>query len=140
MAKTKIFISSVQEEFAQERQLLHDYILADPLLGRFFEPFLFERLPATDQRTDAIYLREVEHSHIYLGLFGKSYGFEDAAGISPTEREFDKATTLHKTRLIYLTHHSASERKPKKNILIQKYLLKYGLRILLRLLGNYHLI
>ena len=100
MPKTKIFISSVQVEFAEERQALYDYILADPLLGRFFEPFLFERLPATDQRADTIYLREVEHSHIYLGLFGKKYGFEDAKGVSPTEREFDKASELHKTRLI----------------------------------------
>lgn len=119
MAKTKIFISSVQQEFALERQLLHDYILADPLLGRFFEPFLFERLPATDQRLDAIYLKEVENSHIYLGLFGKSYGFEDANGISPTEREFDKATELHKTRLIYLTKDDAHERHSKENALIQ---------------------
>ncbi|MBI2258194.1 MAG: hypothetical protein HYU67_04765 [Flavobacteriia bacterium] len=31
MAKQKIFISSVQQEFAAERQALHDYILADPM-------------------------------------------------------------------------------------------------------------
>lgn len=42
MPKTKLFISSVQKEFTEERQALYDYILADPLLGRFFEPFLFE--------------------------------------------------------------------------------------------------
>lgn len=54
MAKTKIFISSVQQEFALERQLLHDYILADPLLGRFFEPFLFGNLkqPIFEQNDD----------------------------------------------------------------------------------------
>jgi predicted HTH transcriptional regulator len=120
VAKTKIFISSVQAEFAHERQALHEYILADPLLGRFFEPFLFELLPATDQRADAIYLREVEYSHIYLGLFGRSYGFEDEAGISPTEREFNHASTLHKTRLIYLSSHTAAERDTKENALIQK--------------------
>ena len=120
MAKQKIFISSVQAEFASERIALHDYILADPLLGRFFEPFLFERLPATDQRADAIYLREVEQSPIYLGLFGKKYGFEDAEGISPTEREFDKASELFKTRLIYLTTHDSSERDEKENTLINK--------------------
>lgn len=50
MPKPRVFISSVQVEFASERQALHDYILADPLLGRFFEPFLFEHLPALDQR------------------------------------------------------------------------------------------
>ena len=120
MAKQKIFISSVQLEFASERQALYDYLLADPLLGRFFEPFLFERLPAIDQRADTIYLREVERSHVYLGLFGRSYGFEDAKGISPTEREFDRASELHKTRLIYLTHHTSSERDAKENTLINK--------------------
>lgn len=31
MAKLKIFISSVQQEFALERQSLHDYILAEPM-------------------------------------------------------------------------------------------------------------
>ena len=113
-------MSSVQAEFASQRHALHDYILADPLLGRFFEPFLFERLPATDQRADAIYLREVEQCHIYLGLFGKTYGFEDADGVSPTEREFDKASQLHKTRLIYLTNHASKEREPKENELINK--------------------
>lgn len=120
MPKTKLFISSVQAEFAEERQALYDYILADPLLGRFFEPFLFERLPATDQRADTIYLREVEYCHIYLGLFGKTYGFEDAEGVSPTEREFDKASGLHKTRLIYLTNHASTEREAKQNALINK--------------------
>lgn len=120
MPKTKLFISSVQAEFAQERQALYDYILADPLLGRFFEPFLFEYLPASDQRADTIYLREVEQCQIYLGLFGRTYGFEDAEGVSPTEREFDKASELHKTRLIYLTNHDSSEREAKQNALITK--------------------
>ena len=120
MAKYKIFVSSVQAEFASERQALHDYILADPLLGRFFEPFLFEHLPATDQKADAIYLREVAQSYIYLSLFGKSYGFEDAQGISPTEREFDKASELFKTRFIYLTNHASNVREEKENALIYK--------------------
>ncbi|NCA22832.1 MAG: DUF4062 domain-containing protein, partial [Crocinitomicaceae bacterium] len=120
MSKIKLFISSVKEEFALERLALFDYILADPLLGRFFDPFLFERLPATDQRIDTIYLREVELCAIYLGLFGQNYGFVDAEGISPTEREFDKASELHKTRLIFLTKHSVLERDPQQNSLIDK--------------------
>lgn len=120
MAKQIIFISSVQQEFASERQELFTYLQADPLLGLFFEPFLFERLPAIDQRTDKVYIKEVERCSIYLGLFGKEYGFEDKEGISPTEREFDKASELHKTRLIYLTNHFSSQRNEKENKLIQK--------------------
>lgn len=120
MAKKKIFISSVQSEFSAERKALHEYICADPLLGKFFVPFLFELLPAVDQRTDALYLKEVEQSDIYLGLFGKLYGFENADGISPTELEFDHATQWYKTRLVFLTGHPSHERHTKENELIHK--------------------
>ena len=120
MPKTRLFISSVQAEFAEERQMIFEYILSDPLLGRFFDPFLFERLPAIDQKTDAIYLNEVQQCNIYLGLLGTQYGFEDTEGISPTEREFDHATLHHKTRLIFLTSHSAQEQNEKQNTFIQK--------------------
>jgi ATP-dependent DNA helicase RecG len=120
MSKTSIFISSVQKEFEAERLALCEYILADPLLGRFFEPFVFENLPASDQRADAIYLREIERCSIYLGLFGKSYGLINSEGISPTELEFDRASALHKTRFIFLTKHIASDRLPQQNALIEK--------------------
>ena len=102
MRKIKIFISSVQAEMAKERWALHEYLLSDPLLGKFFEPFLFELLPATDQNAANVYLKEVELCDIYLGILGNDYGFEDAEGVSPTEREFDHATLHHKTRLVFL--------------------------------------
>ncbi len=120
MAKKKIFISSVQKEFEAERKILYDYIYADPLLGRFFEPFIFEALPAIDQRVDNVYLREVENSTIYLGLFGKEYGFENSDGISPTELEFNHATHQHLTRLIFISSHPNNERHPKELALIEK--------------------
>lgn len=120
MTKIKIFISSVQSEFAKERMELHDYLLSDALLGKFFEPFLFELLPATDFSASEVYLREVEQSTIYLGLLGKTYGFEDNEGISPTEREFDHATLHHKTRFVFLTHHNSEERHKKENDFINK--------------------
>lgn len=118
--KTRIFISSVQSEFAVERQALHDYILADALLGRFFDPFLFERLPASDQRADELYLREVEQCSVYLGLLGKRYGSEDGEGVSPTEREFDHASRHHKTRLIFLSGHASEEREQKQQVFARK--------------------
>jgi len=92
MSKKKIFISSVQKEFEQERQMLFTYLHSDALLGLFFEPFLFENLPATDQKTDTAYIREVSKSDIYLGLFGEDYGYENTKGMSPTEVEFNEAT------------------------------------------------
>ena len=64
----RIFISSVQREFAQERATLRDYLHGDPLMRRFFGVFLFEDVPALDRRPDALYLDEVEQSDLYVGL------------------------------------------------------------------------
>ena len=117
MTPIRIFISSLQREFARERAHLLDYLRGDPLMRRFFEVFLFEDVPASDRRPDEVYLNEVERCDIYVGLFGHDYGFEDAAGVSPTEREFDRATELEKHRLIFVW--GAEEgRHPKMHALI----------------------
>ena len=118
--KKRIFISSVQTEFAQERIALHQYIVSDPLLGKFFDPFLFELHPATDHRADDVFLRDVQNCDIYLGILGREYGSEDSAGLSPTEKEFDQATDLNKTRLVFLSNHTKSDRAPKQITFIKK--------------------
>ncbi|MCD4815878.1 MAG: DUF4062 domain-containing protein, partial [Methanosarcinales archaeon] len=84
MKPIRIFISSVQQEFAQERAVLREYLQGDPLFRRFYDVFLFEDVPAQDKRADELYLDEVEQCDIYLGLFGCDYGSEDAEGMSPT--------------------------------------------------------
>ena len=53
MNTIRIFISSVQREFAQKRNALRDYLRGDPLMRRFFDVFLFEDVPALDRRPDA---------------------------------------------------------------------------------------
>lgn len=70
-----------------ERAMLSQYIRTDALLGKFFETFLFEDVPANESSPQQVYLREVEMSDIYLGLYGNKYGYEDSEGVSPTERE-----------------------------------------------------
>ena len=100
--KYKIFISSVQSEFASERKALADYIRDDELLGDFFDVFLFEEQPAKNRSAQAVYLDEVASCDVYLGLFGSKYGSRDSDGVSPTEREYDHATELHKTRLAFV--------------------------------------
>ena len=97
-----IFVSSVQKELADCRRAVKTFIENDPLLRRFFRVFLFEDLPARDRRADAVYLAEVDGCAIYVGLFGNDYGFEDTDGLSPTEREFDRATAQCKPRFIFL--------------------------------------
>jgi ATP-dependent DNA helicase RecG len=120
LSRSSIFISSVQKELAQDRRAVKAFIENDPLLRRFFTVFLFEDLPAGDRRADAVYLAEVDRCAVYLGLFGSDYGFEDAAGLSPTEREFDRATVQGKPRLVFVKGTGDKQRHPKMQALIHK--------------------
>ena len=118
MIKQRIFISSAQKEFAEERQALREYVQGDPLLRRFFDAFLFEEVPAADRRADELYLSEVERCDIYVGLFGNQYGIEDAEGMSPTEREFNEASRLGKHRLVFVKGGADGDKHPKMRALI----------------------
>ena len=120
MSPLRIFISSVQGEFVEERAALRAYVHADVLMRRFFEVFLFEDAPASDRRLDQLYLDEVERSDIYVGLFGTDYGSEDNKGVSPTEREFDHATAVGSHRLIFVKGAGDDARHPKMQALIGK--------------------
>ena len=100
--------------------MLCHYIRTDVLLGKFFEPFIFEEVPANEYPTSHVYLKEVELCDIYLGLYGNLYGYEDEEGVSPTEREYDLAATLHKSRLIYIKSIGEENRHPKETALILK--------------------
>jgi ATP-dependent DNA helicase RecG len=116
----RLFVSSVQKELAAERAALHDWLRGNPLMRRFFESFLFERAPAADRRADELYLDEVARCDVYVGLFGNEYGAEDAEGLSPTEHEFDHATSLHKTRLVFVKGDDDRAREPKMLALVRK--------------------
>ena len=117
MTPIRIFISSVQREFAREREHLRDFLRGDRLMRRFSEVFLFEDVPTSDRRPDEVYLDEVERCDIYVGLFGQDYGVEDVTGASPTEREFNRASKLEKHRLIFVRGADES-RHPKMHALI----------------------
>jgi ATP-dependent DNA helicase RecG len=120
MTRRAIFLSSVQKEFAAERLALRDYLQGDPLLRRFFEPVLFEDLPASDRRADDLYLDLVDRCELYVGLFGSEYGSVDAEGLSPTEREFQRAAERGKTRLIFLRAADDTSRDPRILALIRQ--------------------
>jgi len=120
MGKIKIFISSVQTEFAKERQELFDYLIQDALLGLFFHPFIFENISASNQSPKDTYLEEVNKCDIYLGLFGKDYGYKDVNGVSPTEKEYDLATKENKFRLIFISKYKIEEIDSKELTLIRK--------------------
>ena len=118
--KYKIFISSVQKEFKDERKALRDYIHSDALLSRFFEVFLFEDLPASGRYPDKAYIDEVKKSDIYIGLFGDQYGVVDEKGISPTYREFMSAKRLGKSRFIFIKGSDDKTRDSKMRALIKE--------------------
>lgn len=120
MSPIRLFISSVQKKFAEERAALRDYLRGDTLMRRFFEVFLFEDVPAADRRADEVYLDEVQRCDIYIGLFGNDYGFALIDGVSPTEREFDVATAAGKYRLIFVKGTSDANRHPRMRMLIGK--------------------
>ena len=113
----KVFISSVQREFAAERQMLAEYVRKDALLGKFFDVFLFEEEPACDVEARDLYLPEVEKSDIYLGILGSQFGNADADGVSPTEREYDLATIKGKERLVFV---KKCERDSREERFVQK--------------------
>ena len=119
MGDIKVFISSVQREFERERRQLCDYIRTDALLGQFFVPFIFEDLPASEISAQKAYLTQAAECHIYLGIFGTQYGYEDEEGVSPTEREYDTATAHFAHRLTY-TLRTETPRHPKEQAFISK--------------------
>ncbi|MFA4877039.1 MAG: ATP-binding protein [Methanoregula sp.] len=110
----------MQKELNEERTAIRDYIKTDPLLRIYFDPFLFEYIPAVDREPEELYLSEVDGCSIYLGIFGNEYGPENKQGISPVEREFERATEKSKHRLIFLKGTDDNKRHPKMQKLISR--------------------
>lgn len=117
----RIFVSSVQKEFAAERALLKRCIARNPAYRRLFDTFVFELdAVAADRRADEVYLAELADCAIYIGLVGNEYGREDASGVSPTEREFDEATRLGLPRLVFVLDRDPAGRHPKEAAFLSK--------------------
>ena len=120
MGKQKVFISSVQKEFMEERIALYNHFLSDALLSSFFEPILFEKLPANPEAPEKVYLNEVSNSKVYVVLLGVEYGYEDENGVSPTELEYNYAKKLHKKSFAFIKGASVIYRHPKNQNFINR--------------------
>ena len=117
----RIFLSSVQKEFAETRAYLKKYIEGNAILRRFFQVFVFEvDVPAVDATTRQVFLQELSECDIYIGLIGNAYGSKGADGISPTEREFDEATRLNIQRLIFVHGTDDAGREPEERAFLNK--------------------
>ncbi|MFH0924409.1 MAG: DUF4062 domain-containing protein [bacterium] len=120
MKRHKIFVSSVQKEFEKERRAIKDFITSDSLCRRFFEVFLFEDAAVQDRLPNELYLEKVNNCNIYVCLLGNEYGSLDIEGVSPTEREFNLATKMAKTRFFFVKDTDDTKRHPKTLKLIHK--------------------
>lgn len=119
--KQLMFVSSVQGEFAVERRAIRDFVHGNRVLGKHFEVFLFEDLAAKDRRPGDEYLDQVDSCAVFVALFGAEYGWEDPKdGVSPTEREFDRATTLRRKRLVFLKSLGKTKPHPKMSALVAR--------------------
>ena len=102
MSKFKVFISSVQSEFADERQRIYDFIRQDELMGQFFEPFIFEQIAAQDTNPRQLYIEEASTCQVYLLLIGQHYGNAPEGDISPTEKEYQAAGKNNAYRVAFI--------------------------------------
>ena len=101
--------------------MLKDYIEKNPLLGRFFEVFVFEcDVQATDCRLDEMYLEKLAECDYYFGLIGREYGFRDLEGVSPTEREFDEASRLGQMRFLFVANVEDGRRDKREEEFLSK--------------------
>lgn len=85
----KIFVSGNQTELKEERMAIKETISGTPIIKDFFDPFLFEDVPATGRDAVSTYLEEVKRSDIYIGILGNSYGKKCGNNISATETEYN---------------------------------------------------
>ena len=120
MPKYKVFISSVQSEFSQERQLVFDFIRNDELMGQYFEPFVFEQIAAQDANPRQLYLDEASSCQVYLLLVGKRYGNLLADGISPTEKEYQAAGEGNAWRVAFIRNLDGQQREKAEERFFRK--------------------
>lgn len=120
MKRYRIFVSGVQKELSRERRAAKESILENALLKKHFEVFLFENLPARSKSANETYLKEVDASDIYIGIFGFEYGIRGTDGFSATEKEFRRAVKKDKEILVFLKGKDDSKRDKKLRILINE--------------------
>ena len=120
MSKYKVFISSVQSEFSQERQLVFDFIRNDELMGQYFEPFIFEQIAAQDSNPRQLYLDEASSCQVYLLLMGKRYGNILPDGISPTEKEYQAAGEGNAWRVALISDLDGQQREEAEERFFRK--------------------
>ena len=120
MPKYKVFISSVQSEFASERQRVFDFIRNDELMGQYFEPFIFEQIVAQDTNPRQLYLDEASKCQVYLLLVGQRYGNALPGELSPTEKEYQAAGEGNAYRVAFIKDLDNQQREESEERFFRK--------------------
>lgn len=120
MPKYKVFISSVQSEFANERRRVFDFIRNDELMGQYFEPFIFEQIAAQDTNPRQLYLEEASKCQVYLLLVGQRYGNALPGELSPTEKEYQAAGEGNAYRVAFIKDLDNQQREEQEERFFRK--------------------
>ena len=120
MPKFKVFISSVQSEFASERQRVYDFICQDDLMRQYFEPFIFEQIAAQDANPRQLYLDEASSCQVYLLLVGQWYGNALPGELSPTEKEYLAAGEGNAYRVAFIKDLDNLQREEREERFFRK--------------------
>lgn len=97
----RVFISSKQDEFDDERQIAREVVESFDLI-----PVMSELREAAPNSARSLSLQETRESHIYLGIFGKKYS-------EPTEAEYREATKANVPCLIFIKKLKENEHRDK---------------------------
>ena len=85
----KVFISSYQKEFTEEREFLLEELKKDSFFSETIDVFVFEKDAWDSLLSDEVFVGAVEESDVYIGLIGEHYGKIYKDGVSATEYEFN---------------------------------------------------
>ena len=109
-APATVFVSSVIEDYAAERQAVRDAIYTLQNEGLDVRPVLAEELPAGREAPRTALLEEVEASDVYVGILGHRYGYVNPhSGLSATEEEYRRAREHAKPILLFVEQLPAGE-------------------------------
>ena len=129
MQKFKVFISSVQSEFANERQRVYDFIRQDDLMGQYFEPFIFEQIAAQNTNPRQLYLDEASQCQVYLLLMGQQYGNALPGELSPTEKEYQAAGEGNAYRVAFIKDLDNQPREDQEERFFRKVQMELSYRV-----------
>jgi predicted HTH transcriptional regulator len=87
MIKLRVFVSSVQNELADERRAVKTLVSSDPFLDEHCVAILYEDEPSMLKPAPQGYLSELAKCQLYLAIIGSEYG-NRVKGLSATHHEY----------------------------------------------------